>query len=234
MFKFARSSSSRQAVAGLSLFGALLCHSAWALPPAEPAPPAAAAAAPGAVVLNQAPAAQGSVDRLLINPYGEVDGLLMRDRTVVKLAPHLSAAVVAAVAPGQVVRVFGLVEPGRSVKADALLNLATGQVVIDRPPGIDSAAPLPPHLRAAQLRQLDVEGRVDLVLTGPRGEVNGVILDNGGIVRFAPDGLRSPLQQGMPFAATGLGTRNAYGTAIEAISTGASLGTQQQIQEPLR
>ncbi|MCA1323370.1 hypothetical protein [Herbaspirillum sp. alder98] len=223
--------SSRRACAVLVLLGSLVAQSASALPPAgPPSPPSSLETA----VLSQAPVVEGRVTRLLINPYGEVDGLLMSDRVVVKLPPHLSDALVAVAAPGQSVRVFGFTEAPGSVKADAVVNLGSGQIVFDRPPGIDGVAPLPPHLRTGQLRQLQVEGRVDVVLTGPRGEANGVILDNGSIVRFAPDGLRSPLQRGTPFAATGLGTTNTYGTALEAISVGASLGSLQQIYGRLR
>lgn len=226
-------SSSRRACAALVLLGSLVAQSASALPPLPPPPPSSLEAA----VLTQAPVIEGRVTRLLINPYGEVDGLLMRDRVVVKLPPHLSDAVIAVAAAGQSVRVFGFTEAPGSIKADAVVNLASGQIVFDRPPGINDTngvAPLPPHLRASQLRQLQVEGRVELVLTGPRGEINGVILDNGSIVRFAPDGLRSPLQRGMPFAATGLGTSNTYGTSIEAITVGSSLGSLQQIYGRLR
>jgi len=231
MTVFTPSSSSRRAAAALVLVSGLLAQGAMALPPADPP---VAAPSMEAAVLAQAPVTEGRVTRLLINPYGEVDALLIADCQIVKLPPHLSDAVIAAARPGQSVRVFGLVEAPGSIKADAVVNLATGQVVFDRSPDIDGPAPLPPHLRAGQLRQLSVEGRVDLVLTGPRGETNGVVLDNGSVVRFAPDGLRSPLQRGAPFAATGLGTHNDYGTSIEAISVGASLGSLQQIYGRLR
>ncbi len=178
-----------------------------------------------AAVMAQPPVVEGRITRMLINPYGEVDGLLLDQRTVVRFPPHLSEPMQRVLAPGQSVRVFGQGEGRDTIKADAIVNLANGQTVIDRPPPVEANPPLPPHLRAAQLQQLTVQGRITLVLAGPRGEANGVILDDGSIVRFAPDSVRFSLEPGTPLAAQGLGTRSRYGTAIEAIAVGAS--TQQ-------
>ncbi|NUT61679.1 hypothetical protein [Herbaspirillum sp. C9C3] len=214
---------------------------AQALPPVPPpgAAPLAAPMAPppatyDAAMTSQAPITEGRVSRLLINPYGEVDGLMVGERTVVKFPPHLSQTLQNAVRPGQSVRVFGQAEAAGVIKADAIVNLANGQTVIDRPPAFDANPPLPPHLRAAQLRQLSVRGKIALVLTDPRGQANGVILDDGSIVRFAPDSLRTPLEPGAPFAANGLGTRNSVGTAIEAIDAGASADSLQPLYSRVR
>ena len=220
----------------LTLLGSMLASQAQALPPAPPAGPALAPppATYAAAVTSQPALTEGQVSRLLINPYGEVDGLLVGERTVVKFPPHLSQALQAAVRPGQAVRIFGQGEAAGVIKADAIVNLANGQTVIDRPPAPEAGAPLPPHLRAAQLRQLSVRGKIALVLTGPRGEANGVILDEGSIVRFAPDSIRTPLEPGAPFAANGLGTRNELGTAIEAIDVGASADSLQPLYSRVR
>lgn len=199
-------------------------------PPAVQTPPAAYEAA----LTAQAPVTEGRVSRLLINPYGEVDGLLVGERTVVKFPPHLSQTLQGVIKPGQSVRVFGQAEGAGTIKADAIVNLATGQTVIDRPPAFDANPPLPPHLRAAQLRQLSVRGKIAMVLTGPRGEANGVILDDGSIARFAPDSVRMSLEPGAPFAANGLGTRNSMGTAIEAIDVGASADSVQPLYSRVR
>lgn len=69
------------------------------------------------------------------------------------------------------------------------------------------------------------------MLTGPRGEVNGVILSDGSIVRFPPESLRLSVQTGAPFAASGLGTRNAFGTALEALALGPTLTTLQPLYD---
>ncbi len=231
------------AISALALLGSMMATQAQALPPAPPpaAAPAAGPMAPpappatyDAAMTAQAPITEGRVSRLLINPYGEVDGLMVGERTVVKFPPHLSQTLQNAVKPGQSVRIFGQAEAAGVIKADAIVNLANGQTVIDRPPAFDANPPLPPHLRAAQLRQLSVRGKIAMVLTGPRGEANGVILDDGSIVRFAPDSLRTPLEPGAPFAANGLGTRNSMGTAIEAIDAGASADSLQPLYSRVR
>ncbi|WP_343654023.1 hypothetical protein [Herbaspirillum sp.] len=232
------------AASTLALLTSLVAAHAQALPPppvAAPAPAAGGAMPPPpppatyeAALTTQAPVTEGRVSRLLINPYGEVDGLLVGERTVVKFPPHLSQTLQGMVKPGQSVRVFGQGEAAGTIKADAIVNLATGQTVIDRPPAFDANPPLPPHLRAAQLRQLSVRGKIAMVLTGPRGEANGVILDDGSIARFAPDSVRMSLEPGAPFAANGLGTRNSMGTAIEAIDVGASADSVQPLYSRVR
>ena len=72
------------------------------------------------------------------------------------------------------------------------------------------------------------------MLTGPRGEANGVILTDGSIVRFPPESLRQSVQPGAPFAASGLGTRNANGTSLEAVNLGTSLSALQPLYDGAR
>lgn len=203
--------------------------------PVGPAGPAGGPAQPPLPPGAMAPAAQnvaqGAVQRLLINPYGEIDGLRLADGTIVKFPPHLSDAVAAAVKPGDAVRVVGRPQGRGMVKADAIINAASGQTVYDQPPVLDGGRPLPPHLRAARLQPQKVEGKVDAVLTGRRGEVTGVILSDGSIVRFPSESLRLSVQPGAPFAASGLGTRNAMGTSLEAVSLGTSLASLQPLYD---
>lgn len=202
---------------------------AHAVPPSPftPAPPGAPRAAmpPAQAVL------EGPVTRLLTNPYGDIDGLRLSDGTIVRFPPHMADALTAAVKVGDRVRIIGRRETAGSVKADAVVNSATGQTVYDQPPALGAKSPLPAHLRMASLQTQQAQGRIDVVLTGPRGEANGVILSDGSIVRFPPHALQQALQQGQPFAASGLGTRNAHGTSLEAISTGARLSDLQPLYD---
>lgn len=220
---------SRSAFALLALAAALAACPAGAAPPpagAMPPPPADAMPPPAAPVV-----AEGQVQRLLINPYGEVDGLRLADGTVVQFPPHLSEALSAAVKPGDAVRVIGRPQGRASVKADAIVNAASGQTVYDQPPAAGGGRPLPPHLRAQALRPQQVQGQIDAVLTGPRGQANGVILTDGSIVRFAPQPLPLSVRPGAAFAADGLGTRNALGTSLEAIRIGTSLSALQPLYD---
>lgn len=218
-----------------SLAALLAAASAHAEPPPPVAPPIPAEAAPGpAAAANGPQVAQGVVQRMLMNPYGELDGLRLADGTVVRFPPHLSAQLAAAAKPGDAVRVIGRVQAPGTVKADAIVNTTSGQTIYDQPPSAGAGRPLPPHLRAQALRPQQVEGKVDAVLTGPRGEANGVILTDGSIVRFPPDSLRVPVQPGAPFAADGVGTRNDQGVSIEALSLGTSLSALQPLYDRSR
>ncbi|MCE5991379.1 hypothetical protein LVV80_05030 [Pseudomonas sp. KCA11] len=168
---------------------------------------------------------------MLINPYGEVDGLRLSDGTIARFPPHMADALTATVKVGDAVRIIGRAETRGTVKADAIIHADSGRTVYDQPPPVGQGRVLPPHLRAQRLQPQQVEGHVDTVLTGPRGEANGVILSDGSIVRFPPESLRLSVQAGAPFAASGLGTRNAFGTALEAVSMGTTLSTLQPLYD---
>lgn len=175
-------------------------------------------------------AAHGQVKSILFNPYGEADGLRLANDVVIKFPPHLSQTLLANVQPGQQVRILGRPESVGMVKADVIINDTSGKVVVDQPP-VNGLQPLPPHLRAQSLQSVQVEGKVDLLLTGPRGEVRGVILDNQSIVYFPPESLSTPLKRGEEFAAAGLGTPIPGGVSMEAIRMGRSLAQLQPLYD---
>lgn len=227
---------------------------ALALPPlpASPEPhrpvPSAQVVLPGTAQDVQATAAmpavaEAAVKSILFNPYGEADGLRLVNDVIVKFPPHRSQALQAAVQPGQRVRILGHAEPGvrlapplpdqapAVVKADAIINVTTGNIVVDQPPS--AALPLlPPHVRAQSLQPLQVEGKVELILNGPRGEVDGVILDNQSIVHFSPESLTVPLRPGMRIAAAGLGSKTPAGMSLEALRLGHSAASMQPLYIP--
>lgn len=208
---------------------ALSSLSAHALPPGHlPPPPHQGVEASGQ--LGQY-TVEGQVQRMLINPYGEVDGLRLSDGTLVRFAPHNADALTAMVKPGDRVRIIGRAQGRGMVKADAIVQVDSGRTLYDQPPPVGEGLALPPHLRAQRLQPQQVEGRVEAVLTGPRDEVNGVMLSDGSIVRFPPESLRLSVQPGAPFAASGLGTRNAFGTALEALNLGTTLTTLQPLYD---
>lgn len=198
----------------------LAMTAAHARPPSAPHGPMAYAP-----LMSQS--AEGQVQRFLINPYGEVDGLQLADGRVVKFAPHMGEELVQFVTSGQTVRVSaGRPEGANTVKAYAIVNLTSGRVIEELPPPYPR---FPRHLRAAPLQEQQAEGTIATVLTGRHGEPNGVILSSGAIVRFAPHSLTTTLNPGQAFAARGFGTRNAHGLALEAVSMGASLATLQPL-----
>ncbi len=108
-------------------------------PPGAPRPPGAAAAAPeaGTVVT-------GRVQRFLLNPSGEADGLLLADGTQVAFPPHLSADAMQLLQPGDTVQVGGWRAPGVPVLRIRSLE-ASGRSLVDTPPAPGMAPPRPPR-----------------------------------------------------------------------------------------
>jgi hypothetical protein len=164
------------------------------------------------------------VQLYLLNPDGEVDGLLLADGTVVKFPPHLGSVLSAAVKPGANVSVVGFpgasTPYGHAVHALSITNTATGQMIVDQPP---ATPPVPPFARGLTRTPLSVSGTVARFLMNPPGDVDGLVLTSGEEVRFPPHIGQAVVtalggRAGTPITASGYGTRNALGTAVEADS----------------
>jgi hypothetical protein len=174
--------------------------------------------------LNAAPVATGTVRRFLVNPHGEVDALLLADGTIVKFPPHMGQLLTAAVKANDTVSVRGYREANDTVKAFVITNEASKQQVVERP-AVPDIAKMPKHLRFASLSRLKVAGKVERQMRGKKGEVNGVLLEDGTVVRFPPQAafdFAVLLQAGQSIAAEGLGTENAFGRGLEATALGAT------------
>lgn len=193
-------------------------------PAARPLPPGGPdAEAAGSITHN------GRVQQWLLNPNGEIDGLLLADGTQVAFPPHLSASVQQAMKPGDTVQVSGWRTPGAPVLRAASLN-ANGRSVVDQPPAFGSAPPAPRDPGA--LTAMSASGRVARPLYTGRGDVNGVLLDNGSIVRFPPHvgaDLATTLQPGSTLHAKGWGSRGPLGSAIEATAIGPTADGMREL-----
>lgn len=190
-------------------------------PPAQgvilPSPPPGAPATPEA-----AAHAVGTLIRFTINPEGNVDGFLLADDTLVSLPPHLGVQLVALVRPGDRLSVEGWRTVKGDMKAQIVRNDGTGASLVDQPP-VPGAGLLPPDVRGVRLIKLSVTGLVLRMTSAPLGEPDGVMLDNGTIVKLTPLGAQqfaALLKPGTQVAAVGYGTRNAYGEALQATAFG--------------
>ncbi|AOK64032.1 hypothetical protein WM29_31285 [Burkholderia ubonensis] len=205
------------------------------MPPAPhadepPGPPPRAGAVPPPAPLRGIPGndiatdalVSGTLSRLTINPEGEVDGFVMTDGTLVGLPPHLGAQLTALARPGERVTVAGERRFDDDIRARVVRNDGTGASLSDQPPAL--AAHVPPALRGVNLTRLSVSGVVRRVTRAPRGEPDGVMLDNGAIVKLTVPAARqfgALLVPGARVAAVGYGTRNDYGEALQATAFGA-------------
>src|SRR6266852_7068663 len=182
-------------------------------------PPAPAGAPP--YDLQQLPATKGTVSRYTLTPRGDVDGLILADGTEVHFPPHLSTQLVYAIKPGDTVTVRGLKALSAPlIAAIAITNGATGYTVVDTGPG---AGPGP---RPREARQpISMQGRVQMSLHGPRGELNGAMLEDGTILRLPPpeaERLAALLVAGQTIVVQGDGLTTAMGRVVELQAIGPS------------
>ncbi|MDQ6734514.1 MAG: hypothetical protein M3Z35_10475 [Nitrospirota bacterium] len=165
------------------------------------------------------PSVTGTVQQYLLSPHGEPDGLLLSDGTAIKFPPHLGVALASHVKPGDSVEVIGFlgvqVPQGRAVKALSIKNTKTGQTLLDQPP----TTPKPPKHDEAN-EALTVSGTVTRVLVNQHGDADGLILSGGEQVKFRPH--QSQRVQDFikdsraAVTASGVGTKNVFGTVIRA------------------
>ena len=194
-------------------------------PPGGPVPPAPIAATPEAGSAT----VSGRAQQWLINPNGEADGLLLSDGTQIAFPPHLSAAVMQMLKPGETVQVSGWRAPNVPVvRAQTLV--ANSRSVTDHTP-TPRKAPTPPRESGA-LSAMTAGGRIARLLYTDRCVVHGVMLEDKTIVRFPPHigaAYGAQLQPGAPLHARGWGTRGAQGAALEATSLGQSADTVREV-----
>lgn len=195
------------------------------------APPVAATplpADPGARPRPLADAAatdtmQGAVARFVTNPDGDVDGFITDDGTLVRFPPHPGDQLTSVVRKGDGVQVSGTRDAGGSIAAQRITDTRSGQQVIDEPP-LRGAPTGPRAAGGTGLARLSAQGEVAHVTTAPRGEPDGVILTDGTVIKLAPpvaQRFATLVRTGATVSAEGYGTRNRYGTALQATAFGS-------------
>jgi hypothetical protein len=208
-----------------------------------PPPPPAPAAPPAAVYdPQQFPAIRGELDRLTLTARGEIDGFILKDGMEVKTAPDLSTQIAFAIKPGDRVTVHGLKAAALPlVSAVSITDEATHRTVTDSaisgampmaPPRPPRGAPPPPPAATSE-----TSGRVRMALHGPQGEINGVLLDNGTILRFPPDQgapLATLIQPRQLVVAEGIAITNALGTVVDVQQIGPSRNQLTAVGPPAR
>jgi hypothetical protein len=174
---------------------------------------------------------QGKVAAYLINPFGEIDGLILDNGTLAKTPPHMSSNVTELVKPGDSVTLQGTPEAGASLETYSITNMESNQVLLRREPSWNER-PMPKHLRVVGLKEISAAGKIQQVIMGKHGEPKIVILDNGANVRLPKEAAyvaASHISVGAPFAASGYGTENQYGRSLEATAVGSSLASLQPL-----
>jgi hypothetical protein len=175
---------------------------------------------------------EGKVTRYLITPMGDVEGVLLDSGTVAKLPPHMGKELVGAVKIGDAVSIEGVREKeNTSFRVYSITDNQSKQTLVKRDKKWTEVN-MPAVVRSMGLKELTADGSVQTILTGPRGDPNGVILDNGTIVRFRREAVYAASAQmkvGARLAAKGYGTENEYGRAIEANAIGDTPETMKTV-----
>lgn len=171
---------------------------------------------------NAPPEATGRVEQLLVNPFGEVDGLVLDHGVLVTFPKHMGRQLASTVKRGDSVEVKGAPEAPGQVKGYVVTNRRTNRSVVvrDKPWG---EVKVPGHIRRMGLKPMRADGKVRHLRHGKRGEVNGLVLSDGTVVRFPKHvsyRFASLFQVGQEVSASGYGTQNGNGRALEVTALG--------------
>jgi len=188
------------------------------------------------------PKTEGTVDRVLINPHGDIDGILLTGGMEVHVPPHLSLEIRAAVKPGASISVFGVRPRGAEMIAAVAIEGSNGKRIVDNGPpkgtehkGGEHEAPKhkAKHDDKPKPPPIEAEGVVQRALHGPKGEVRGVLLEDGRTIRIPPHEAKERgalLRVGAHLAARGPGLEADGATVIDAKEVGASLATLEPMK----
>jgi hypothetical protein len=173
---------------------------------------------------------EGTVSQYLLNPRGEVDGLLLEDRTVIKFPPHLARELVEVIKPSERVHANGHLEAEKLLKGHVIANPNKGQAIRE-------IKPTPPEraVGLGPLRALSVAGTIRLIKRNPHGDIDGVILDDRTLLHFPPHAGRQfakLLREGEPIAGVGFGTVNDFGRTIAVAMLGRSTDALVLVEPP--
>jgi hypothetical protein len=186
---------------------------------------------------QQLPVQRGEVQQFTLTPRGDIDGLILTDGTEVKTPPHLSTVIAYSIKPGDTVTIHGLHAAALPLtQAVSITDDATRRTVVDTgPPGPGGGRAAGPATPASGLTE--IEGRIRMPLHGPRGDVNGALLEDGTVLRLPPpeaERFAALLQPGRTVAAEGTEYANALGKVFEVTGLGPSRDQLSAVEPPPR
>ena len=158
------------------------------------------------------PETKGKVTQFLLNPHGDLDGLILDGNRQVHFPPHLTRQIARHIAVGDTITVRGIKPRGVELVAAITLTSQKGVEIIDEGPQHHE------HRPKAQGKQTDVQGEVIQSLYGPKGELRGAILRDGTSLRLPPHAaveLIDYLTPGVHVQAWGESIRNRFGRTID-------------------
>lgn len=181
---------------------------------------------------TQLPSFTGTVERYLVNPRGEIDGLLFREGPQIVFPPDLADAVREAAPPGRPIIVWGI--RARHAPVITMLAFAPNN---EAQPGVVDRFYWQLGGRAAldQAERMSVSGTVKAPYYAPQGEVAGAVLEDGTVVTVPPgtaEPLRDLLRPGARLAAEGRGVARQAGRGIAAERIGEAPDALRPVPPP--
>jgi hypothetical protein len=172
---------------------------------------------------EQLPHVTSSVERFLINPDGNADGMILLNGVEVYFAPYLSDEVLMAIHVGDRITVYGELPMAEPLIVAAVIEAEDGSRIEDFG-APTSRVERERHHNCARSR-LQIEALVRRALHGPTGELRGVLLDDGTTVSLPVHGgqkLGRLLSPASWVTVRGEGLVTEMGMAIEADEIGQS------------
>ena len=129
----------------------------------------------------------------------------------------MATKLVSIAAPADKVKLKGFRENKVLFEAETVTNVKTND-------SVTVADPIPPDQAPAShkgLAEFKSHGTIRVQLLGRRGEVNGLILQNGTIVLFGPhlpNELGAQIDVGKRIDVSGYGTQTTYGQSLNAVT----------------
>lgn len=172
--------------------------------------------------MDKPPVADGIVDRYLLNPRGDISGLLLQDGSQMHITIRAAQDLTKTIQPGDHVRVHGRrVSDSLLVKPDVIINVTDGKSYTV-PYRLD--LPMPPREERPTVNEMKAAGTIEVLLYDPLKEVvNGGLLSDGTQFRLPPDvgeHFHTSLHKHMDVEVRGYGIATEHGTALEAIAIG--------------
>ncbi|WGD56034.1 hypothetical protein QA641_20330 [Bradyrhizobium sp. CB1650] len=181
---------------------------------------------------NSLPEVAGTFERFVLNPHGEVDGFVMKDRQAALLVhtpPHMDHELTRHLSPDDNIRVRGVRPRGAELLAAVAVTTADGRQIVDEGPNHDRKHP--------NVRQetMAAEGTVRMSLFGPKGELRGALLVDDTVVRIGPkeaEMVAALLVPGAALAARGDGLLTKHGRVIHAVEVGPDPEKLKPVRKP--
>lgn len=185
---------------------------------------------------SKSPVAEGVIERYVLDPRGEIEGLLLADGSHMYVTSRAEKELLRVLTPGDRVRVYGRrTQDEGLVQADVIKNLTKGTTFVV-PLRLD--LPMQEQERRLSVTEMYAKGTIRVLLYHAlRGIVQGMVLSDETQIRLPPDAsaeLRRSLHVGDSVTIRGNGTTNKFGRAIEALAIGRDMKSLVPLDASLR